>query len=138
MITAQSLKQGLSDADVMIPENNIRLGVDALATSAAKVGYDVPKLASMFNAGSDGHGPWPSSSAPWGYREYEIPSTGAYPYISKVVRAYNYGVESLAASGVGTGFSGSSTFKKIALGLGAFAVLLGAGTAGVVLGGRDR
>jgi soluble lytic murein transglycosylase-like protein len=137
-ITHPSLKQGLSDADVFIPENNIRLGVDALVTSAGHVGYDVPKLASMYNAGSSGSAPWPSSSAPWGFREYKIPSTGENPYISKVVRAYNYGIDYLAQnspspSGDSGGGSIAGTVLKVVL---AGAVIGGAIGVGAALGAR--
>lgn len=73
-ITSNSLKQGLSDAEVLIPENNVRLGTDFLKNLMVGVGADVPKLASMFNAGStfdaNKHpAPWPSTVSPWGFRE---------------------------------------------------------------------
>jgi hypothetical protein len=136
-ITHPSLKQGLSDEEVFVPENNIRLGVDALAKSASLVGYDVPQLASMFNAGSTGKGPWPSSSAPWGFREYKIPSTGEYPYISRVVRAYNYGIDYLAANSPapssGSSSSGGSLLLKSVIAGSVLGVAMGVG---IALGGR--
>jgi soluble lytic murein transglycosylase-like protein len=128
-ITHPSLKQGLSDAEVFVPENNVRLGVDALTKSAGQVGYDPPKLASMFNAGSPGNGPHPSSSAPWGYREYKIPSTGEYPYISKVVRAYNYAIDYKAANSPEPSDGGSSSARSVVK-----TVLAVALAGGVVLG----
>jgi len=89
-ITAKALKQGLSDDEVMIPENNVRLGTDAMATSVHAVGYDLPKIASMFNCGGVS-GPHLSPSSPWGYCEYKLPN-GSQPYISRVVRNSNYAV----------------------------------------------
>ena len=90
MITSNSLKQGHSNAEVFDPGLNVKLGTDFMATNMKLGGTDLPQNASMFNAGSPGHGAWSSSTAPWGWREYKIPSTGQYPYISKLVRISNY------------------------------------------------
>lgn len=73
-ITSNSLKRGLTDAEVLIPENNVAIGTDFLKKLMAGVGADVPKLASMFNAGAtvDANkrpAPWPSTVSPWGFRE---------------------------------------------------------------------
>lgn len=101
-ITAPGLKKKpgggvYSSNELKDPYLNVDIGVGkVIAPDYAQVGLDLPQLASMFNAGSPGHGAWPSSSAPWGWREYKIPSTGAYPYISKVVRMNNYAIQSLA------------------------------------------
>ncbi len=94
-ITASNLKQGLPDSEVDKPENNIKLGADYLRTLAAKYGNDIVKMASGYNCGSAKS----NSAAPWGLCEYKIPSTGAYPYISKVVRAYNYALGNAPTSG---------------------------------------
>lgn len=99
MITAQSLKQGLSDAEVKDPETNIRLGFDFLKTIQNKTGIDLPKMASAYNAGL---GPHPSPDAPWGWREYRLPN-GAQPYISRVVRAANTAIDELGPGSTGWG-----------------------------------
>jgi len=95
MITSNALKQGLPDDQVFLPENNIRLGTDYLATLR---GYrdDLPSVASMYNSGGSPKGPHLADGFPWGLREYTIPSTGARPYISKVVAMNN----ALIASGM--------------------------------------
>jgi soluble lytic murein transglycosylase-like protein len=109
MITAQGLKQGLSDEEVFVPENNIRLGTDFLRTLMTKYGAtDVAKAASEFNCGPGNQGgPKANPSAPYGYCEYKIPDTGAYPYISKVVRINNYAAAQMAAIG-GSGSSATN------------------------------
>ncbi len=128
MITAQGLKQGLSDADVLIPENNIKLGTDFLAQLSSKIGsYDPVKLASMYNCGPGTNGPKHNDNAPWGYCEYRIPDTGAYPYISKIVRAYNYAMISNTAQMTGGGFF--SKLAKIVAGVLVIAAGAGAGVA---------
>ncbi len=90
MLTHPSVKQGRTTEQLKDPATNVDLGAQFMAKNLAVVGGDVPKLASMFNAGGTGSGPHPSSVAPWGYREYQIPSTGAFPYISRVVAVNNY------------------------------------------------
>ena len=127
-ITATVLKQGLSDEEVFDPATNIRLGVDALAHSASIVGYDLPKLASMYNAGGGAGGPHPSVDAPWGYREYKTPQ-GTYPYISRVVRTSNYAIQKMKATPPSTGFGiGLAVFLGSLFGL--------AVGAGIALGRR--
>lgn len=104
MITSTGLKQGLSDAEVLIPENNIRLGTDFLRTLMTKYGAtDVAKAASEFNCGPGNQGPKSNPSAPYGYCEYQIPGSGAYPYISKVVRIHNYAVSRMSEIGGSAG-----------------------------------
>jgi len=51
-ITDKGLKQGLSDGEVMLPENNVRLGADFLATLMRANGRDFPKISASFNHGS--------------------------------------------------------------------------------------
>jgi|GEM_PF-5759786 len=135
-ITSQSLKKkpggGYYTADELKdPQLNIDIGVgQMIAPEYAVMGDDPPQIASGFNGGfSKTTGANKSNEAPWGWREYKIPSTGAYPYISKVVRINNYAVATLGgqipsappdtsgdvpngASSVGTAFA-----------LGAFALL---------------
>lgn len=100
-ITNKSLKAkpsgGLYSSDELKdPALNIDIGVGKVITKAYnQVGLDLPQIASMFNGGSPGHGAWPSTEGPWGWREYKIPSTGAHPYISKVVRMNNYAIATL-------------------------------------------
>lgn len=119
MITAQSLKQGLSDDEVMEPSTNIRLGFDFLRTIQAKTGIDLPKMASAYNAGL---GPHPSPDAPWGWREYRLPD-GNQPYISRVVRAANTAIDEMPAAGAGWGIPFwpvvTVVFLGVAAGLGA-------------------
>lgn len=129
MITHNSLKQGLSNEEVFVPENNVRLGTDFLRTLAAKAGsYDPVQISSMYNCGPGAHGAKVSPGAPWGVCEYS--RDGVYTgYISKIVRSYNYGVLKDGA----TSSAGSSFFKslaKIVLGIG---VLAGVAVVGAAL-----
>ncbi len=95
MITMNSLKEGLSDDQVYVPENNIMLATDFMKTLGARLGsYDPVQIASMYNCGPAAHGAKPMAKAPWGYCEYET-DTGAFPYISKIVRSYNYAVQTM-------------------------------------------
>jgi len=101
-ITHSSLKAkpggGFYTADELKdPALNIDIGVGKMiAPEYAVMGLDLPQIASGFNGGfSKTTGANHSSSAPWGWREYKIPATGAYPYISKVVRINNYAIQSL-------------------------------------------
>lgn len=113
MITAQSLKQGLSDAEVMEPETNIRLGFDFLKTIQNKTGIDLPKMASSYNAGL---GPHPSPDAPWGWREYRLPD-GRQPYISRVVAAANTALDELGPGSTGWGIPMIGAAVGIVLGI---------------------
>ena len=103
-ITSSSLKAkpggGFYTADELKdPELNIDIGVGKMIAPEFKImGQDLPQIASGFNGGYGAGGAHHSSEGPWGWREYKIPSTGAYPYISKVVRINNYAVQSLGSS----------------------------------------
>lgn len=90
-ITAQGLKKGHSDAEVMEPELNIQLGTDFMASNIARLGGipDLPQMASMFNCGPAAHGAKPMASGPWGFCEFTN-AKGGHPYISEVVAASNY------------------------------------------------
>lgn len=100
-ITDKGLKAGHSDAELGDPDLNIDIGTKFMAKlMAMNGGFDPARMASMYNCGPGAHGP-KSGSGPWGYCEYTIPTTGAHPYISKVVRAYNYGIQNpLQGSGI--------------------------------------
>jgi hypothetical protein len=103
-ITHSSLKAkpggGFYTADELKnPELNIDIGVGKMIAPEFKImGLDLPQIASGFNGGYGSGGAHHSSQAPWGWREYKIPSTGAFPYISKVVRINNYAVQSLSGT----------------------------------------
>jgi len=100
-ITSNILKAkpggGLYTADELKdPELNIDIGVGKMvAPEYGVMGLDLPQIASGFNGGYDHNGAHHSVIAPWGWREYQIPSTGAFPYISKVVRMNNYAISTL-------------------------------------------
>lgn len=134
MITHNSLKQGLSNEEVFIPENNVRLGTDFLRTLAAKAGgYDPVQISSMYNCGPGAHGAKVSPGAPWGVCEYHT-DEGVYTgYISKIVRSYNYGVlKDGATSGGGSTFF--KTLAKVVLGIGA---LVGVAAVGAAIADPD-
>lgn len=128
-ITSGSLKQGMSNEQVAVPENNIKLGADFLHTLAGKYGSDIVKMASGYNCGSAK----PNSAAPWGLCEYHIEGVG-YPYISKVVRAYNYAIQNPLA-GDGSVVSGTNLgwLKGIGGPIGAAFIAVGAIVGGVWL-----
>lgn len=134
MITHNSLKQGLSNEEVFIPENNVRLGTDFLRTLAAKAGsYDPVQISSMYNCGPGAKGAKVSPDAPWGVCEYHTPEGVYTGYISKIVRSYNYGVlKDGASSGAGSSFF--RNLVKVVLGIG---VLAGVAAAGVALADPD-
>lgn len=95
MITSAGLKAGHSTAELKDPVLNIDLGVGYLAKGMVSIGDDPAALASWFNAGSpDGKHAHASTRAPWGWREYELPSPpnppGTFPYITRVVKLNNY------------------------------------------------
>lgn len=106
-ITAASLKTGHTDQELKDPALNIDIGVGKMiAKEYAIMGLDLPQIASGYNGGFGPGGAHHSSAAPWGWVEYKIPATGAYPYISKVVRINNYAVASIqggAEPGAGDG-----------------------------------
>ena len=125
-ITDSSLKKrpaeeggGLySNEELKDPELNVRIAVEKMiGKEYATMGLDLPQIASGFNGGFvPGRGANRSSEGPWGWREYKIPSTGAHPYISKVVRINNYAIQTLPAYGSGSGSPGSdSGFPWVAM-----------------------
>jgi hypothetical protein len=85
-LTHPSLTTGLSDAEVMKPETNVRIGSDLLARLSRRSDGEpngLPTLASLYNAGGlTGNIPHPSETNPWGMRC----TTG---YIDRVVRSAN-------------------------------------------------
>lgn len=127
-ITSNSLKQGLSDAEVLIPENNVRLGTDFLKKLMVGVGADVPKLASMFNAGStfDANkrpAPWPSTVSPWGFRETK-------GHITEEVAAANTAIDRLRRyEPPATGSTGGKLSGVPVIGLLAVSLAIGLGVA---------
>lgn len=94
-LTHSSVFQGHTREEALDPALNMKLAADVHAKNMSRVGFDVPKLASMYNAGGTQSGPHENASAPWGYNEYRHPTSG-YTYISKVVRLNNYAVDRLA------------------------------------------
>lgn len=108
MITSVNLRQGHSVDEVFDPAINVQLGTDFLRTLMTQYGAtDIAKAASEFNCGPGARGPKSNPSAPYGYCEYQIPGSGAYPYVSKVVRLQNYAIgvvnaqRGLASGGAG-------------------------------------
>jgi soluble lytic murein transglycosylase-like protein len=98
MITSSELKGGHSTQELLDPELNIQIGTDFLARIRRVVGNDVPQTASAYNAGYNPKtGAHRSSSAPWGWKEYVLPD-GNQPYISRVVRASNTGIDMFGAT----------------------------------------
>lgn len=79
----------LTLAQAQDPETNVSLGTKTIGDYAAK-GFDLPTIASMYNAGpSPKGGAKTSASSVWGMAENmpAIPWTG---YIEKIVRASNF------------------------------------------------
>lgn len=118
---------GISRAQALDPETNVRVG-SGLLGKYARLGNDLPAVASMFNAGPGaGNKPKGAVSDPWGYVETRpsLPYTG---YIEKVVRASNYFAQrfppgSVAPLGGGVSSASMSTGGKF------LAFLVGAGLA---------
>lgn len=112
-ITAEVLKRKpggghYTSDELKDPALNIDIGVGKMiAPEFAVMGLDLPQIASGFNAGFGKAGAHRSTEGPWGWREYKIPSTGAHPYISKVVRINNYVVER-RRSGLGPSGGGAT------------------------------
>lgn len=81
-------KQQMAD-----PDTNMLVGSAILAGHMRRMGQDLPKVASGYNAGASAKtgAPHPSSSSPWGMRE----NTG---YISKVVAASNTALRELGSA----------------------------------------
>jgi soluble lytic murein transglycosylase-like protein len=79
----------LSRAQAQDPETSIRLGTQTLGQFRKK-GYDLPAIASLYNAGGGTTGtPHQNQADPWGYVE-TTPSLPYSGYIEKVVAASNY------------------------------------------------
>jgi hypothetical protein len=98
-ITDKGLKGGHSDQELKDGALNIDIGVGKMiAKEYAVMGLDLPQIASGFNGGYGSGGAHKSTEGPWGWREYKIPSTGAHPYISRVVAVNNYAVQSLSSA----------------------------------------
>ena len=80
---------GLTLAQAVLPETNVRLGTETLGKYRER-GFSLPETASLFNAGGGVHGkPHPSAASPWGMRE-DMPAVPWTGYIEKVVRASNF------------------------------------------------
>lgn len=96
----------LSRTEAQDPETSIRLGTQTLGQAKAK-GYDLPAVASLYNAGGGTTGtPHPNAADPWGYVE-TTPSIPYSGYIEKVVAANNYFVKRFpAGAGLPTSLAG--------------------------------
>lgn len=72
------------------PDTNIHVGSSILAGHIKRMGPDLPKVASGYNAGAQAQSgaPHPSASSPWGMRENK-------GYISHVVSAANSALKEL-------------------------------------------
>lgn len=107
---------GLSRAQALDPEANVKAGTHYLGTYAKK-GNDLVQVASIFNAGpgTDGH-PHPDVSKPFGLREH-VPSIPFSGYIEKVVAASNYWTDRLPGILPGYGTGPSSTAASFGAGL---------------------
>ena len=83
-ITSPSLFRGIPPtATLADPDINISIGVQLMGSLRRRVGFDLPKLASGYNAGLPASNiPYPSTRSPWGMRE----TTG---HIERAVRASN-------------------------------------------------
>lgn len=74
------------------PDTNIHVGANILAAHRKRMGPDLPKVASGYNAGAQAQSgaPHPSATSPWGMRENK-------GYISHVVSAANSALRELGA-----------------------------------------
>lgn len=74
------------------PDTNILVGSNILAGHIKRMGRDLPKVASGYNAGAQAQSgaPHPSAASPWGMRENR-------GYISNVVAGANSALRELAA-----------------------------------------
>lgn len=118
---------GLTEAQAFDPEINVHLGAKTIGDYRKK-GYELPTIASMYNAGpAKGGGAKKNSTSVWGMAE-NMPAVPWSGYIEKVVRAANWWRKTLGdttvipkpepplqAAGVG------SVHPVIAWGFGAFA-----------------
>lgn len=82
---------GRSKEQMADPDTNILVGSSILAGHVKRMGRDLPKVASGYNAGAQTSGPWPSVTSPWGMRENK-------GYISKVVSAANSALRELGSA----------------------------------------
>lgn len=75
------------------PDTNIAVGANILAGHVKRMGRDLPKVASGYNAGAQGQSgaPHPSPTSPWGMRENK-------GYISHVVSAANSALKELGGA----------------------------------------
>lgn len=79
---------GLSTEQALDPEQNIRAGAGLLAKLRRR-GWDLPRVASGYNAGAGVTAPHPDAKDPWGFKETR-PASPWTGYIEKVVRAANF------------------------------------------------
>jgi soluble lytic murein transglycosylase-like protein len=86
-INFAGLRKGLTDAQVLDPDTNVRIGTDYLRELRGFVD-DLPSVASMYNAGPKGRRPKPSNANAWGFVE----DAG---YIDRVVAANNTAIKFL-------------------------------------------
>jgi soluble lytic murein transglycosylase-like protein len=102
-ITNPALYRGLTRDQVFDPDTNIRIGANLNAALTRMVGFDLPRVASGYNAGLDAktHLPHPSSKSPWGM--LETPG-----HILAVVSASNYAL----TQGIRTGMPDNSDTAK--------------------------
>jgi soluble lytic murein transglycosylase-like protein len=92
-ITHPGLKGGLSDAELLDPDTNVRVGTSFLATlrsSGPDWARELPPIASRYNAGQTRTGAPHRGPEPWGMR-----ATGNH--IDRVVAAANSALERLRA-----------------------------------------
>lgn len=75
------------------PDTNIHVGANILAAHRKRMGPDLPKVASGYNAGAQAQSgaPHPSATSPWGMRENK-------GYISHVVSAANSALKELGGA----------------------------------------
>lgn len=83
---------GRSKAEMSDPDTNILVGSNILAGMIKRMGRDLPKVASGYNAGAQAQSgaPHPSETSPWGMRENR-------GYISNVVSGANSALKELSA-----------------------------------------
>lgn len=83
---------GRSKEQMTDPDTNILVGSNILAGHIKRMGRDLPKVASGYNAGAQAQSgaPHPSATSPWGMRENK-------GYISNVVSGANSALKELGA-----------------------------------------
>lgn len=88
-LTSPSLFEGYKPkATLEDPDLNISLGTKFLGHLRKLIGFDLPKIASAYNAGMERGAPHPSATSPWGLRE----TSG---HIMRVVRGANTALDLL-------------------------------------------